>query len=528
MTSGSGQVVGQVVALAFLARLWQGAPGQAQVPRGTAVYLALFALLNLLAHAGVLPAASLAFEADLVTQQPWRLATGFFIADGLGTGFGLQLWFFTAYSSLLERRFFGRAPLRYVAKLGIGALLIIAQAWLLSSARPLCLSYAICFFHVARWSRADPHRRVEILSTLTVRAALVPWCLLALALPIFGAHTSLANLYGIGAALALDAASALPFIGGDKSPGGRAASGHENRNGAGGGVGVGRGGHQKGKGGKEKKGAGANRERWTRIAQVSAAVVVVAYHSGARLAELRAGRRAEAAMSRQIAAVMDADAPNVAALLGKFGETRPLTADAASMLSLWTYATEHWNQALALPAAAINVNNLSAADGETLRQVAPDTIMSGHAHRATPWPRPLPSAKRHAARRSHRTRARPCRWWRRRCLAPRSPRRWPTWTSSPRSSSSSDTRASSSCRTRRSTSPAQSRSSGRGARARSPRGGSSSTWCTMATSRSKGRSIRPSRSSPRYTRRAARSAEIRHQTTGASRLHLIPAAAPGR
>ena len=384
MTSGAGQVVGQVVALAFLARLWQGAPGQAQVPRGTAVYLALFALLNLLAHAGVLPAASLAFEADLVTQQPWRLATGFFIADGLGTGFGLQLWFFTAYSSLLERRFFGRAPLRYVSTLGLGALLIIAQAWLLSSARPLSLSYALCFFHVARWSRTDPHRRVEILSTLTVRAALVPWCLLALALPIFGAHTSLANLYGIGAALALDAASALPFIGGDKSPG------HENRNGAGGGVGAGRGG-QKGKGGKEKKGAGANRERWTRIAQVSAAVVVVAYHSGARLAELRAGRRAEAAMSRQIAAVMDADAPNVAALLGKFGETRPLTADAASMLSLWTYATEHWHQALALPAAAINVNNLSAADGETLRQVAP-AAMSGHAPRDAPLAPPAPVA----------------------------------------------------------------------------------------------------------------------------------------
>ena len=47
MTSGAGQVVGQVVALAFLARLWQGAPGQAQVPRGTAVYLALFAANHL-------------------------------------------------------------------------------------------------------------------------------------------------------------------------------------------------------------------------------------------------------------------------------------------------------------------------------------------------------------------------------------------------------------------------------------------------------------------------------------------------
>ena len=90
--------------------------------------------------------------------------------------------------------------------LAAGVVLIAAQALLLAAPTPLALGHALTFYAVALWSRTGAAKSYELLRIGAVRAAFVPWCLLAGALPLVGAQATLCNTFGIAAALAFDAA----------------------------------------------------------------------------------------------------------------------------------------------------------------------------------------------------------------------------------------------------------------------------------------------------------------------------------
>ena len=72
------------------------------------------------------------------------------------------------------------------------------------------------------------------------------------------------------------------------------------------------------------------------------------------------------------------------ALIAKYSEGQTLTADVPTIFGLWQFAAEHWQQARQQSAAApagqplsvhsINVNKLSAADDETIRQLGASAV----------------------------------------------------------------------------------------------------------------------------------------------------------
>jgi len=122
----------------------------------------------------------------------------------------------------------------------------------------------------------------------------------------------------------------------------------------------------------------AGRERWLRWAYVGAALLLVAYHGGTRAAESRAERSVEMRLCKRLREGLDATTPRMSRLLTKFTESRrataAVTADAETILSAWTFAVEHWQQALAQKRSQVSVNNMSVADPETTRQVVAQAL----------------------------------------------------------------------------------------------------------------------------------------------------------
>ena len=336
------QLVGQLLALAYLSRLYAPPQGAAPLGWATALYIGLFVVVGLVGTLA-LPAAALGLSRRLVVEelQVWRPLTAVFWADGLGLGFALQLWFFGIYSSLLERRYYGSAPVRYMATLLGGTVLIALQALMLDG-EPLALSNALCLFVVTLWSRAEPLKPVQLLQMVSTSHAHVPWYLTAVALPLTGVHATFCNLFGISAALLIEAVVGLPSAGGGgggkaqpaggrnsgssgRSSGGQASSaaaGGSSGGGVsgGGGKGAGRhGGKGASKAAQAKAGSSPQRERAVRWAQVGLCFALVAYHAAARVSEHRAERSVEMQLARQLNAAIGAPA----AADGDAGSGRP-------------------------------------------------------------------------------------------------------------------------------------------------------------------------------------------------------------
>ena len=58
-------------------------------------------------------------------------------------------------------------------------------------------------------------------------------------------------------------------------------------------------------------------------------------------------------------------------LVAKFQESRPsqpLTADAPTIFAMWSFAVEHWTQALQQSSSPVNLGNLTSSS-DTLRQI---------------------------------------------------------------------------------------------------------------------------------------------------------------
>lgn len=153
-------LVGQLSGLAYAARLC-GTAGPSRycesstIPHVTAAYLAACTLSGALCTVGVMPAEALSLDGQLVPTELWRLLTSFFSCDGkLGACFALQLWFFSMYSSLLERRHYMGRELRYVLTLAAGGALILASCAVVGTYATLTLSHALCFYVIGLWSRS--------------------------------------------------------------------------------------------------------------------------------------------------------------------------------------------------------------------------------------------------------------------------------------------------------------------------------------------------------------------------------------
>jgi hypothetical protein len=366
---------GQLLSVAFGLRLLNAQ--QTQLGTATAGYLALFALMGVLSSFGLPPGELLSMDGKLVHEdlQLWRVVSAFFWIDGIGTSFAMQLWIFGVYSSLLESQHFAVdddhfALIRYATVLGAGAVQILIFAAALGTSTMLSLAHPLCFYVVGLWSRSDPNKSFELFQLGSVRAAFVPWCLLAMCVPLTGMEQATYNVVGVGAALAYDLAVGLPALSMDASLRPSSSGTHKQRSSS----------SSSSKSGKAapSKVAPAGRERWMRWAYVGGALLLVAYHGTTRAAERRAERSAESRTSRLLRDALKAHTPRMSQLLTKFAESRrttsTVTADAETILSAWTFAVEHWQQALAQRRSQIDVNNISAADPEVTRQAVAQAL----------------------------------------------------------------------------------------------------------------------------------------------------------
>ena len=383
------ELIGQLATVAFVARLGGPSFGSSGAPlalsRVTSCYLGLLSLVTVLASVGALSQSAILLDRSLVREelQLWRLGSAFLYTDGLGAGFALQLWFFGTYSTLLEKRHFPQSGLRYTGMLAAGVVLIAAQALLLAAPTPLALGHALTFYAVALWSRTGAAKSYELLRIGAVRAAFVPWCLLAGALPLVGAQATLCNTFGIAAALAFDAAVGLPppsHNAVQREAAAAAAAERVRAASAGGGAAdgdgektpnsKGSGGRRWGRGAKKKEAAGGG--GYPRTAQLVVAGAIVLYHAGARLAERRAERSSEMRVAKGLRAAMDLEEPQISALISRATEGRAAAgatvADPATIFAVWGFAVEHWAQALAHRTAPISINAMDAADPEATRQ----------------------------------------------------------------------------------------------------------------------------------------------------------------
>ena len=150
-------LVGQLMALSYLSRLYGPRPGSQPLGKVSAIYIGLFLCVSVISTLA-LPAVALGLSRALVFEELhlWRLITAVFCTDGLGIDFALQLWFFGSFSSLLERRHFHNTPFRYAAALLGGTMLIGLQALVLEGEAPLSLSHSLTLFVVTLWSRTGP------------------------------------------------------------------------------------------------------------------------------------------------------------------------------------------------------------------------------------------------------------------------------------------------------------------------------------------------------------------------------------
>ena len=371
------ELLGELCSCAFAVRT---ASGPINIGRITATYLTLVALVDGCCVSGLFPSEALGLEWPLVREegQVWRLVTSFFYCDAYGLSFAIQLYLFSIYSSLLESRHFFNSELWYALTLCTGAAMILSLSALVSAivgtTATLSLTHALSFYVIGLWSRSEPHKVYSILliDQLAVRAAFVPWCLLGVLLPLTGSVAASYNLLGLCAALVHEIALGLPPPVSELKPAPAAAAaspvGEPNserqarRPQSGGKAG--------GKAGGSKAALPGGRERWLSWGQVIAAVLLVAYHGGSRGTERRAERTLEMRTCRKLRDGMDGHGPMMVKLMAKLADARSTaTADAGTILSTWSFAVEHWQQATSQKRSQTPVHNMSAADPEGTRQV---------------------------------------------------------------------------------------------------------------------------------------------------------------
>ena len=148
-------LVGQLLALSYLSRLYGPPPGSQPLGKVSAIYIGLFLCVSVISMALALPTVALGISRTLVLEELhlWRPITAVLCTEGLGLDFALQLWFFGSFSSVLERRHYHNTPFKYAAALLSGTLLIGLQALVLGGETPLALSHSLTLFVVTLWWR---------------------------------------------------------------------------------------------------------------------------------------------------------------------------------------------------------------------------------------------------------------------------------------------------------------------------------------------------------------------------------------
>ena len=149
-------LVGQLLALSYLSRLYGPPPGSQPLGKVSAIYIGLFLCVSVISTLALaLPAVALGISRALVLEELhlWRPITAVLCTEGLGLDFALQLWFFGSFSSVLERRHYHNTPFKYAAALLSGTLLIGLQALVLGGETPLALSHSLTLFVVTLWWR---------------------------------------------------------------------------------------------------------------------------------------------------------------------------------------------------------------------------------------------------------------------------------------------------------------------------------------------------------------------------------------
>ena len=149
-------LVGQLLALSYLSRLYGPPPGSQPLGKVSAIYIGLFLCVSVISTLALaLPAVALGISRALVLEELhlWRPITAVLCTEGLGLDFALQLWFFGSFSSVLERRHYHNTPFKYAAALLCGTLLIGLQALVLGGDTPLALSHSLTLFVVTLWWR---------------------------------------------------------------------------------------------------------------------------------------------------------------------------------------------------------------------------------------------------------------------------------------------------------------------------------------------------------------------------------------
>ena len=385
-------LVGQLLLLAFAARCFS----PSSPPRVTSCYITVFGIVSSLFAFGLLPAEYLTLDMHEELQL-WRVASAFFCCDGVGAAFALQLCAFSIYSTMVEERHFAGAEVHYLGVLIAGMVSLLPFFWVIGAHPALSPSHALTFYVIGLWSRSEPQRLVQVLNLGGIRAALVPWGLLAVSFPLTGSMSALYNVLGLGsafvysaliglpapvtlgaaqsgsvppaavdgAAAAAAAASAAAANVADSAPRRPPSTGSKSRPGPSPKFG--------GKSSATKFPAG--RERWMRWAQFCVAMLLVVYHGSTRAAERRAERSIEMRTCKRLRDAMDTSSPMMVQLMAKLSETRSTaTADAGTILSAWSFAVEHWQQASALKSSQTNINNMSFADADVTRQVVAQAL----------------------------------------------------------------------------------------------------------------------------------------------------------
>ena len=205
------ELLGNLLCVAFFVRLFLH--GTSTVATVTAIYLTIFITVGSTSLLGLLSPDLLSLDGQLIAEegQFWRYASALVWYDALGLGSALQIWIFAIYSTLVERRHFAGAKLRYAMTLLAGAMLLLGATPAVGTDTTLSLSHALTFYVVGLWSRSEPQRMVQVPALVTtIRAAYAPWCLLLVCLPLTGTLAGLYNVVGLGGAIFVAAAGGLP------------------------------------------------------------------------------------------------------------------------------------------------------------------------------------------------------------------------------------------------------------------------------------------------------------------------------
>lgn len=333
----------------------------------TSIYLACLTAVAILSALGAVSDDHLSLDGTALHNnfQIWRVWTCFFWVDGLGIGYALQLWFFGAYSTLVEQHFAG-AEIRYVVVLGAGALQILLLTTVIGTGSVLSLAHALCFYVIGLWSRFEQNRSCSFFKLSHVPAASMPWCLLALGIPITGIGNAMYNVVGICAALGYECLIGLTPVPPDTSKP-HSQSLHATR-------------RSHNKAGSEpmsRSTSATGRERCIRFGHVAFAMLIAIYNFRNQSVDVRTERSAGVKLCKRMHEAMDATAPRMSQLMSKFAESLSMTADAESIFLVWTFAAEHWQQSLAQKQSQVNVNQMGALDPEVTRQAVVQALRGG-------------------------------------------------------------------------------------------------------------------------------------------------------